>query len=238
MSEAGDENRTRVPRVETWCSATELRPRSTSVAGVHSRRAVIAAGFALLAVALIRPLHSLSFDLLLAHLLQNVILAEWSPALLAFGLAPSVGERLAARISPWVALPVWLATYYIWHAPPLYDAALRHPATLLQLEHACYLAAGLAFWLPVAHGRIGDGAKAAYVFAAFVLVSPLGLLLALVPSPVYDYYEGHWGLTPLEDQQLAGVTMAGEQAIVFFAVFAWLFFRFLAEQEHADRFRR
>ena len=72
-----------------------------------------------------------------------------------------------------------------------------------------------------------------YVFAAFLLASPLGLLLALIPDPIYDYYaRGRvWGLSRISDQQIAGATMAIEQSVVFFAVFALFFFRFLAEEE-------
>jgi putative membrane protein len=197
---------------------------------VCARRVAFAAGLVLVVIALVPPLHDLSFDALTMHLLQNVILAEWAPALLVFGLPPETGRRLATRVPPWVALPVWLTTYFAWHAPPLYDAALRNPTPLLHLEHACYLAAGIALWLPVAHGRIGSGPKAGYLFAAFVLASPLGLLLALLPSPAYDFYDGHWGLTALEDQQLAGVTMAGEEAIVFFAAFAFYVRRFMRDE--------
>jgi putative membrane protein len=78
-----------------------------------------------------------------------------------------------------------------------------------------------------------SGGRAAYAFAAFVLASPLGLLLALLPRPVYSFYEHAprlWGLSALGDQQLAGVTMASEQAIVLFAVFLYWFRRFLAEE--------
>jgi hypothetical protein len=46
-----------------------------------------------------------------------------------------------------------------------------------------------------------------------------------------DAPERLWGLTALEDQRLAGILMSVEQAIVFFAVFAFFFFRFLAEEE-------
>jgi hypothetical protein len=42
------------------------------------------------------------------------------------------------------------------------------------------------------------------------------------------------GLSRLADQQLGGMTMAGEQSIVFFAVFAYWFARFLAEQERLE----
>jgi putative membrane protein len=138
---------------------------------------------------------------------------------------------------PAVALPLWIGTYVTWHLPPLYDAALRSPHGLLHLEHACYLATGLLLWWPVVHDaphRLGSAARAAYVFGAFVLSSPIGLVLALVPEPVYDVYESAprtWGLSALTDQQLAGATMALEQAFVFFAVFARWFARFLSEQD-------
>ena len=76
------------------------------------------------------------------------------------------------------------------------------------------------------------------MFAAFVLSAPLGLVLALVPEPLYDFYadapERVWGLSRLEDQQLGGMTMAGEQSLVFFVVFAFWFLRFLAEQERLE----
>jgi cytochrome c oxidase assembly factor CtaG len=96
-----------------------------------------------------------------------------------------------------------------------------------------YLLAGLALWWSVVHGGTSPGGKALYLFAAFVLASPIGLLLALIPQPVYDFYERAprtWGPSPLGDQQLAGVTMALEQAAVFFAVFAYYLSRFLQEE--------
>ena len=196
----------------------------------RGRVASFCAGVLLVLVAVAGPLHELQFELLAAHLLQNVVLAEWAPALLVLGLPPELGRRLARFAPAWAALPVWLVTYYVWHLPPIYDAALEQPRTLLQLEHLSYLLAGTALWLPLAHGSISNGAKAAYVFAAFVLVSPLGLVLLFLPGAAYDFYDGHWGLTALEDQQLAGVTMVSEAGIVFFAALAWYFARFAREQ--------
>ena len=43
-----------------------------------------------------------------------------------------------------------------------------------------------------------------------------------------------WGLSRLTDQQLGGMTMAAEQSVVFFAVFAYWFLRFLSEQERLE----
>jgi cytochrome c oxidase assembly factor CtaG len=197
----------------------------------RARIASFGAGVVLVVATTLGPVHRLSFELLIAHLAQNVVLAEWAPALLVFGLPPAIGRRLAAHVRWWLALPVWLAAYFAWHLPPVYDAALRHPDSLLQLEHVTYLLAGCAFWLPVAHGNLSNGGKAGYVFAAFVLVSPLGLMLALLPKAVYDFYDGAHGLTALEDQQLAGITMATEEAFLFFAVLAYYFMRAVQEDE-------
>jgi putative membrane protein len=97
----------------------------------------------------------------------------------------------------------------------------------------------MLMWWPVAHGHFSDGVKALYLFAAFVLGSPLGLLLALLPRPVYEFYNDApqlWGLSNLTDQQIAGVTMAVEQAILFFLVFTYFFARFLRTEQIAGVF--
>ncbi|HEX7625508.1 MAG TPA: cytochrome c oxidase assembly protein [Gaiellaceae bacterium] len=202
-----------------------------------------AGSMALLAVAFWSPLHHLGLHYLLtAHLLQNVILAEWAPLLAVLGVSAPMAGRLA-RFRAWrfathpaVALPVWLGNYFFWHVPPVYDAALDHQAWLIHLEHACYFATGILVWWPLlqdAPRRLRSGGRAAYAFASFVLAAPLGLLLALLPKPAYHYYEHAprlWGLSPLADQQIAGVTMASEQAVVLFVVFLYWFRRFLAEE--------
>jgi putative membrane protein len=210
------------------------------------RAAAFGAGCLLLFATAVTPLDALTYHLLSAHLLQNVILAEWAPALLVLGLPPAlaahIGGIAAVRLltRPPVALGLWLATYFLWHLPALYDAALEHSA-LLHLEHVCYVAAGTLLWWPVlqdAPHHLSNAARALYVFVAFVLASPIGLLLALLPEPVYDWYVdggGLWGLSPRADQQIAGVAMSVEQAVVFFVVFAVFFFRFLADEEADGR---
>ena len=134
------------------------------------------------------------------------------------------------------ALALWVVNYGVWHLPWVYDAALRHPHSLLHLEHALYFGTG-ARALVAGGARLAErGAKAAYVFGAFLLASPIGLMMALVPDPIYDFYEQAprlWGLSPILDQQIAGVSMAAAEAIVFFAVFAFFFARFFAEQDAA-----
>jgi cytochrome c oxidase assembly factor CtaG len=199
--------------------------------------AAAAAGLALVFFAFFTELQQLALHTFLwAHLLQNVVLAEWAPALLVLAVPGALAARARGFLlfRPLVAMPLWIGTYLVWHLPWVYDYALRHPHSLLHVEHLMYLAAGIAMWWPVIHGTFSAGAKAAYLFSAFVLASPLGLLLALIPRPVYAFYAHAprtWGPRPLVDQQIAGVTMAVEQAIVFFAVFTYFLLRFLREEE-------
>ena len=188
------------------------------------------------------PLGTLAVHYVLwAHLIQNVALAEWIPLLLVASVPPELAAS-AARFGvirfltrPFVALPLWLGGYVAWHVPAAYDAALEHHA-LLHVEHLTYLVTGMLLWWPVLQSQpwsLTSGAKAAYLFAAFVFASPLGLLLALLPSPLYDFYVEAprlSGLTPLADQQLAGIAMAVSESIVFFSMFTVFFVRFMAEE--------
>ena len=200
------------------------------------RIACFALAMLLLLAVFATPLETLALNrLLTAHFLQNVAVAEWVPALLVIAVPAEIGRRVRIPMIP--ALLVWLGTYFAWHLPPAYDFALRNPHTILHLEHLTYLLAGTAMWWPVIHGRESSGIKAAYLFCAFVLASPLGLLLALLPDTVYSFYEARptvWGLSHILDQEIAGTTMAGEQALVFFAAFVFYFVRFLQEEERVQ----
>jgi putative membrane protein len=194
------------------------------------------AAMVLLLAVTITPIETISLNYLLSvHLIQNVVLAEWAPLLAVLAVPPALAACVP-RVPPVLALAVWLVNYGVWHLPWVYDAALRHPHSLLHLEHALYFLTGLALWWPVVHGAMTAGAKAGYVFAAFLLASPIGLMMALVPDPIYDFYADAprlWGLSPILDQQIAGVSMAAAEAVVFFAVFAFFFARFFAEQDVA-----
>lgn len=214
------------------------------------RRWAFAAGLVLLLLVFTTPVDTLARRYLLsAHLFQNVLLAEWAPLLLVAGLSTATAAALARQpvvrllIRPAVALPLWVAAYVAWHVPAAYEAALRHPEALLPVEHVTYLLAGALLWWPVLHyepwtGR--SGAKAGYVFAAFLLASPIGFALAFLPDALYGFYEDAprvWGITPLSDQQVAGILMSLAEAIVFFAAFAILFLRFLREEEQREEAR-
>ena len=242
------------PAPESWHAAWEEVAVFAVVAIAYSRaarryspslwrRRAFDAALLIALLAVVSPLATLALHYFLwAHLLQNVALAEWAPALAVAALSPEVAAALARHrivrtlVHPLVALPLWLGAYALWHAPALYDAALRHRG-VLDLEHLTYLAAGCLLWWPVFQNvprRLSAGARAAYLFGAFVLASPLGLVLALFPGPIYEFYEEAprlWGIGPLTDQQIGGVVMAVSEGLLFLVLFAVFFVRFMAEEE-------
>jgi putative membrane protein len=215
------------------------------------RAAAFGAGLFLVAASVNSPLETVSVHyLLLFHLFQNVVLADWAPLLLVVGLTPAMRETIARRGGApfaWVtrlrvALPVWLAGWYLVHLAAFYDSALENP-WLLNVEHAILLAVGLIFWWPlvsdVPHAP-STPARLAFLGGAFVFSAFLGLGLTFAGSAFYDYYETVprlWGLSALEDQNLGGVLMTAEQSIIFLAAIAYFLVRLLNEEERSQRER-
>jgi cytochrome c oxidase assembly factor CtaG len=209
------------------------------------RIALFALGLLLAVGAVNSPLETIAVHyLLLMHLLQNVVLADWAPPLLLLGLTPDMraalarvgGGGLASLTRPKVALPAWLVAWYGIHLALVYDYALRH-AWALNLEHLLLLGIGLVFWWPVLAGEphgLPPAFAVGYLGAAFVGSAFLGLALTFSTSPFYDYYVAAprlWGLSSAEDQNLGGVLMSGEQAVIFLAAIGYFVARLIPQPE-------
>jgi putative membrane protein len=212
---------------------------------------VFALGLLLVIVPLNSPLETIARHyLLLFHLLQNALVADWGPPLMILGLtaagraglARAGGRAWAAVTRPRVALPLWLLAWYGVHLPAFYDVALRHPV-LLNLEHLILLGAGAIFWWSVFEPeprRLSTGATLVYLGAAFFLSAFLSLIFIFDGRPLYDFYAQAprlWGFSAERDQNLGGVLMQSEQTIVFFAAIAWFFVRLFDEEDEAQRAR-
>jgi cytochrome c oxidase assembly factor CtaG len=205
-------------------------------------------GIVLLVLAFASPVAAIGEEELFSfHMLQHVVIGDLAPLCLLAGLTGPIlrpllafrtVERLRVLANPVVALPIWALNLYLWHSPFLYEAAVRH-SFVHALEHVCFFAAGLIMWLPVletlpAPEWFGTGAKLAYIACVRVVETVLGNVFVwsgTVFYGVYDRGEELWGVSPLQDQGLAGAVMMIEGSLVTLVALSWLFLRLAAEGE-------
>lgn len=148
----------------------------------------------------------------------------------------------------WLVLPAaaWLLhtiVLWAWHMPRLYDAAARSEAVHV-LEHATFVVTAVLFARPLvvrgarAAATLAPGGSLLYLFAAAMQSGVLGALLALAGTPWYASHlatTGPWGLTPMEDQQIAGALMWGPAGMAYLAAMLWEMRRWIGDAERASR---
>jgi hypothetical protein len=109
------------------------------------------------------------------------------------------------------------------------------------LQHTAFLGSALLFWWAVFHGtraRLRYGAAVLCLFLTTIVTGGLGALLTVAPHPLYPVYSAGssaWGLTPLEDQQLAGLIMWIPGGLTYLVVALVLTRAWLAESDRRVR---
>jgi cytochrome c oxidase assembly factor CtaG len=208
--------------------------------------------------ALVSPIDSLGDQLMVMHMVQHMLLLDLAPILLILGLTKVLLRPVTRRVHalerragylahPAFAVLAYAGLLWFWHVPSIYDSA-QGEAALHVLEHLCFAAAGTLYWWHVlspirSRMRLGGLGPVTYMASGKLLVGILGVAIAFAPHVIYPFYAHkahYWGLTPLEDQMLAGLVMALEQSIVMGIALVVLFVQMLAESEReaqrAERF--
>lgn len=180
----------------------------------------------LIAVRLLQPMTQLLFA---AHMTQHLLLiAIVAPLLVLAGLE--------TRTTPMAGWGLFVSVFLFWHWPVFFRWAARQPFGEL-LELGSILAAACCFWSGVlAPGRLNDGARALMVMTAAVLTDMPGVVMLFSPVSFCAMPEenaARFGLTPLSDQQLAGLLMWVPANLVFFAVATFLFARWIGAHHRA-----
>jgi cytochrome c oxidase assembly factor CtaG len=219
--------------------ARHLAARGRPVPGW--RQACFLAGLAVILGALSPPMDDLSDKLFSVHMVQHLLLGDLAALLIVLGLTGPIMQpilharglrHLRALAHPAVALPLWVVNLYVWHLPVLYQAALRHPAIHV-LQHLCFLGFGINMWMallgplpkPAWFGTLG---RLGYVIAVRLAGAILANVLLWAGSAAYPFYDGrteHYGISALQDTNVAGGVMMVEGSVVTICLFAWLFLR-------------
>jgi putative membrane protein len=167
------------------------------------------------------------------------------PALRRRGLnavrRPPITVLWAALTAPASVFVLHAVALWIWHLPALYDYALEHEAVHI-VQHFCFFGTASLFWWGIANGRYrraGYGMAVVYVFLTALHGGVLGALLTFSPRVWYaPYLTSHRsGLTPLEDQQLAGLLMWVPTGIILAGGGLALFAAWLRESDRNTRYK-
>jgi putative membrane protein len=226
------------------------------------------AGLVTIVIALVSPLNALGMALFSAHMVQHLLLVlvaapllvfaelsqpallalprEWRTGLRAWWARDGAMQTIAcAFTAPAAAWLMHLGTLLFWHVPAPYEWAIRSDS-VHAIEHVSFLATAVLFWWiafqPSGRRRLGYGAGILYVLSAGVVMGALGAILTFAPAPWYANHlltTAAWHLTPLEDQQLAGVIMWAPSSLVYLAAASFLTVRWIgAESAQVDTPRR
>src|SRR5215207_1618025 len=200
------------------------------------------AGWMALVVGLVSPLHWLGGHLFTAHMIEHEILMVVAAPLLV--LARPAGAMMWALPARWrgpiggigrtrwfsatwrfltdplVATVLHAVALWAWHMPSLYNAVLTD-GFAHWLQHLSFFITALLFWWSLLQGRArqrGYGAAVFYLFATALHTALLGVLLTVSKGlwyPGQGAFAASFGLTPLEDQQFAGLVMWVPAGLVY-----------------------
>jgi cytochrome c oxidase assembly factor CtaG/cytochrome c2 len=219
--------------------------------------AAYGAGLLTLFVVLLSPIDSIADQLFWVHMVQHLGLMLVAAPLLVMG-RPAIaflwafgpkGRKRVGRF--WVAggcrrglellmhpVLVWLlfcGAFVVWHFPGSYQLALSNEG-IHTIEHVCLLVAALMFWSvviePSGRRRLAYGPTLVLIMTAAILSGLPGALIALATRPLYLVHaagDAAWGLTLLEDQQLAGLVMWIPGGVVYLAAAGWIFLKWLQQ---------
>jgi putative membrane protein len=227
-----------VPATVMLAGVTTLYLRGAAARGRRGvarpgRTAAFLGGVLVVLLAQVSPVAAFSEVLYWPHMVQHLLmtlvaaplLAAGSPvATVRHGLSPgprhmlvrfargsrSLRRRLGAPHPLVMATIVHIAMIWLWHTPPVYDAAVASPALHL-VEHAAFLGSAVWFWSEIwatARRHRRHQALATLCLGAMIIQGgALGALITFASTSLYDVYHGTAAFTALEDQQLAGALM-------------------------------
>ena len=219
----------------------------------RGHKARFSVGLGLLIVTSSWPMHDLAEQSLYwVHMVNHMVLTLVAPPLLILGFTRSMADYVVDRrpvlawlrplAHPVVAFAIFNLGLIATHWPEAVALSLRSEPAHFGI-HTFLFGSGLLVWLPVfspasAIPRIAPPIQLLYLFLNSILpIVPAGFLtFSEVPLyPVYGDASLAFGLTPVADQTIAGLIMKIVGTLIFWAIMAFIWFRWAAEEKRWDR---
>lgn len=186
------------------------------------------------------------------HMVQHLVLSMVAPPLLLLGTPawllrwilgpPSRRFRVVRQLARFLpALVIFNIVIVLTHWPALVDASLRNGGLHFSL-HALIFVTSFIVWLPVLSPlpeipRLSPPSRMGYLFLQSIVPTLPASFLTFGTSELYHFYAHKaniWGLSPIQDQQIAGLIMKIGAGILLWGVIAVTFFRWAADEERAQ----
>jgi putative membrane protein len=233
-------------------SRTSILDRKRIYAGIT--------GYASLYIALAGPFDAFAPEAFWLHMTQHIIISMISAPLMllsspmaAFLWAMPETMRMGAGdllkrdgaiqrvmrwlIDPRITVPLFIGTLYAWHAPALFSAALNNNY-VHYLQHFTFFTTSALFWWPIigpapVRSKLRYPARLLYLLSVVTPTAVLASVITMTHSVIYKDYLGspmHWGMTPLEDQTLAGLILWIPGNALYLAALTAIFFTWASHE--------
>jgi putative membrane protein len=184
----------------------------------------------ILIVAWVWPLPHIASDLFTAHMAQHLLTMNIAALLISLAIKPN--HRLF--LIPLSAVTtIQMAAFWFWHTPAVFSAS-HHHFLWSPLMRVSLFGVALIFWTVVLNLRVNSPWP--QIFALLVTAKVFCLLGAVFVFTRRPLYTNHgnpesWGITAIEDQQLAGLVMVSACALVYVAVAITMFANWLFDSK-------
>ena len=233
-----------------WYAISELRPRISDAGRVkRSQTACFCLGVLVIYIAAGSPIHDLSEQYLFSmHMTQHLLFTMVAPPLLLVGIpawlwqsairGPSVMKVAKFLTHPLVAFGVFNALIVLTHLPEVVDYSLTHHWFHF-VVHVALFSSAMMMWWPVLSNvpelpRLSEPLQMAYLFVQSILPTVIAAFVTFSHSAVYEFYAQApriWGISAVEDQQIAAGIMKAAGSVIIWSFIAFAFFRWYAREE-------
>jgi putative membrane protein len=180
----------------------------------------------ILIVAWVWPLPHIASDLFTAHMVQHLLTMNVAALLISLAIKPN--HRLFL-IPLSTVTTIQMAAFWFWHTPAVFSAS-HHHFLWSPLMKVSLFGVALLFWTVVLDLRANS--PWSRIFALLITAKVfclLGAVFVFTRRPLYATHDKSetWGITAIEDQQLAGLVMVSACALVYVAAAITMFTNWL-----------
>ena len=190
-----------------------------------------------------------------AHMAEHLLLTTIAVPLLLLGTPdwlwrwmlqhPLIEAVMRFCTRPLMALVLFNGALAFWHLPLFWELALHHEYAHL-LQHVMYMVTAVFMWWPVLSPvpelpRLSYPAQMLYLFVQSLLPGAISAVLTFSDQTIYPTYaaaERITVLSPLADQQIAGLLMKVVGTVVLWLLASIIFFVWASRESRDSSYPR